>query len=93
MEIVYTIIAMLLIAGIFILWCLAPLHDREHKLNKRMRNLMILGEDWYDEMFELQYYEAQSTWALLQFCWKEKSRKFDLNAMYKSELLNNKDFT
>lgn len=63
-------------------------YERQFTLNVRARKLMQFGEDWQDDMCAAQYYEDQKTWALLRFCWKEKSCKFELAKMMESDLLN-----
>jgi len=74
---------------VFIVWCLHPLHLRIKQLNSDISNLAILGEDWYGEMEEIQYYHSQSTLARIRFCIAERSRQFDVERMMESEMLQN----
>lgn len=89
MTIIYIIIGLLAVIGIFISWCLYPLNYRIMSLNKQLKNLALLGEDWYNEMAEIGFYEKQSTISLIRFCISQKSRKFDIEKMIESDLLKN----
>ena len=72
------------------MFAINPLNKRKSELGERLHLLARLGEDWQNEKAEIEYYRAQSSWALIKFCWKEESREFEIEKMLKSDLLNNK---
>ncbi len=90
MIVVYTLLGILIAYMLITGWCLSTLNKRKSELSERLHLLARLGEDWQNEKAEIEYYRAQSSWALIKFCWKEESREFDIEKMLRSNLLNNK---
>ena len=89
MTITYILVGIVILLMLIKSWCLKPLSKRRGELIERLHLLATLGEDWQNEKAELQYYQSQSDWSLLKFCYHEASREFEIERMLESDLLNN----